>query len=66
MSDAVTRWTTYEQLPEYVTVEELAIYLDLSRNAAYSLVSSKAIDSTRFGKKLIRIPKAALVRETSQ
>ena len=59
MAEPVTRWTKHDHLPEYLCVEEMAAYLGLSRNGAYSLVRSGVIDSVRFGK-LIRVPRSAL------
>ena len=59
MSDPVTRWTKHDDLPEYLCVEELSEFLGLSRNGAYSLIRSGAIESVRFGK-LIRVPRSAL------
>jgi hypothetical protein len=46
MPDAITRWTRLEHLPEFLTVEELATYLDLSRNGAYELVRRGEIKSS--------------------
>ena len=50
----------FDDLPEMVTVEEMAAFLRISRNAAYDLVKTGRMRSTRFGR-LIRIPKLALL-----
>lgn len=63
MSMTMTRETTpprFEDLPELVTVDEMAAFLRVGRNAAYELVKTGAIKSLKFGK-LIRVPKAALL-----
>ena len=51
--------TPFHALPEYLTVQELASYLRISRNSAYALVRSEQIPSVRFGR-LLRVPKTAL------
>lgn len=44
----------YDQLPDWITVEELSRYLRISLSCAYELVRSGEIPSRRFGR-LIRI-----------
>jgi excisionase family DNA binding protein len=53
------RVTPYEELPEYLTPEELQTYLGLSRNTVYELLRRNEIPHVRFGRS-IRLPKAAL------
>lgn len=53
----------FDDLPEMVTVEEMAAYLRISRNVAYDLVKSGALRSIKYGR-LIRIPKQALLEGT--
>lgn len=52
----------FEELPEMLTVDEMAAYLRISRNAAYDVVRTGAIRSVRFGR-TIRVPKQALLVE---
>jgi excisionase family DNA binding protein len=59
MMNAITRCTRYEDLPELLTIEEFCAWTSTSRNAAYSLVHSGALDAVRFGR-TIRIPRRAL------
>ncbi len=49
----------FHQLPDWLTVEELARYLRIGRSCAYELVRSGEIPSRRFGR-LIRINRASL------
>jgi excisionase family DNA binding protein len=51
--------TPYEDLPEYLSPEELRDYLRLGRNTVYDLLRRDAIAHVRFGR-TIRIPKASL------
>ena len=53
----VTRWTSYDELPQWLSVEEFMAIWNVSRTAAYDLVRSGKVPSTRFGN-LIRIPKS--------
>ena len=55
----ITRNTSYDDLPEYLTPAEVMAYLGLSRGTVYELLSSNAIAHVRFGR-MIRIPKTAL------
>jgi len=50
-----------DDLPEVLTVPEVAEYLRQSRNSAYALVASGAIRSVRVGTRAIRVPKSALI-----
>jgi excisionase family DNA binding protein len=49
----------YDELPEIVTVDEMAAFLRIGRNQAYELVKSGRVPSGRFGR-IIRVDKAAL------
>lgn len=51
--------TTYEQLPLFLTVEELATTLKIGKTTAYQLVRSDRIKSYRAGNQY-RIPKESL------
>lgn len=51
--------TSYEQLPLFLTVEELAETLKVGRTTAYELVRSEKIPSYRAGTQY-RIPKESL------
>ena len=55
----LTRFTPYEDLPEYLTPEECRTYLSLCRNGVYDLLRRGEIPHRRFGR-IIRIPKTAL------
>ena len=50
----------YDNLPDVLTVSELAKYLQIGRNQAYALIQSGAIRSIRIGR-AIRIPKSAVI-----
>lgn len=51
--------TSYEQLPLFLTVEELADVLKIGRSTAYNLVRSEHIYSYRAGTQY-RIPKESI------
>lgn len=53
-------YTTYEQLPLVLSIEQLMKVLGIGRNSAYDLVRCGQIHSIRVGNK-IRIPKEAVV-----
>ena len=57
----IDRRTPFKDLPELVTVEELATFLAIGRTLAYELVRTGQVESRRFGR-IIRIPKSALAR----
>lgn len=52
----ITRRTRFNELPEYLSVAELASYLGLSRTLAYDYARQYGV---RFGR-LLRVPKATL------
>jgi excisionase family DNA binding protein len=54
----INRRTSFENLPEYLTVDECRTYLGLSRGLCYDLLKRGELPSVKFGK-LIRVPKAA-------
>ncbi len=53
-------YTTYEQLPLLLSIEQLMKVLGIGKNSAYNLVRSNAVKSIRIGHQ-IRIPKESLV-----
>jgi len=53
----------FADLPEMATPEDGAAFLQVSKNTMYELLKSGAIRSIKFGPRLIRIPKAALLGE---
>jgi excisionase family DNA binding protein len=55
----ITRHTPFEDLPELLSVDELSVYLGISRGLCYDLLRRGELPSVKFGR-IIRIPKAAL------
>ena len=55
----ISRRTSFEALPEFLTPDECRVYLGIARGTCYDLLRRGEICSVRFGK-LIRVPKAAL------
>ena len=53
------KYTSIDQLPLVLTVEQLAAVLEIGINSAYELVRSECIQSVRIGRQY-RIPKNAL------
>ena len=53
-------YTTFEQLPLVMSVEQLAQVLGVGKNYAYELVRSGAIQSIRVGHRF-RIPKESVI-----
>ena len=53
----------YEDLPDMCSPDDARRFLQVSRNTIYELLKTGAIGSKRFGK-LIRIPKAELIRDS--
>lgn len=49
----------YDQLPDWITVEEVARYLRIGLSCAYEQIRSKKIPSRRFGR-LVRVPRSAI------
>ena len=54
------RFTSYEELPAVLSIDELKALLHVSKNTAYELVRSKRIPSIRAGRQ-IRITKSAVM-----
>ena len=62
----ITRRTPLTELPEFLTVDEVAEWLALGRGLVYELVRRGELPSVKFGTKVIRIPRdglAELVRQ---
>lgn len=55
------RWIRWQDLPEFLTVEELREYLRIGRSTAYELVRSGGIKCVRVGRRVL-IPRAAVPR----
>lgn len=53
-------YTTYEQLPLVLSIDQLMKVLGIGKNSAYDLVRCGQIQSIRVGNK-IRIPKESVV-----
>lgn len=60
MADPITRHTRYENLPEFLTVDECRAYLALSRSAIYDMLRRGVIPHRRFGR-ILRIHRSALL-----
>ena len=56
----LTPFTSYDQLPVILSVEQMACVLGIGRNTAYELVRSRKVKSIRAGRQ-IRITKEALL-----
>jgi excisionase family DNA binding protein len=56
----ITRFTPFDDLPEFLTPEEYQAFFGISRAAAYAHLQSGAVPAERFGR-LWRIPKSALL-----
>jgi excisionase family DNA binding protein len=56
----ITRKTPLADLPEFLTVDEVADWLALGRGLVYALVRSGELPSVKFGTKVIRVPREAL------
>jgi hypothetical protein len=57
---AITRHTKFEDLPEYLTPEEIGFWLGLTRNKSYEFVRN--LPQLKCGR-LIRVPKSAVRAE---
>ena len=55
----IDRFTPYDQLPEWLTIEEFRAFWDVGRSAAYDGIRRGDIPHQRFGN-LIRIPRSAV------
>lgn len=56
----VMQYTSYDELPLTIRVEDLQSILGIGRNKAYDLVGSGAIRSIKIGRQL-RIPKQSVI-----
>jgi excisionase family DNA binding protein len=59
VKEPITRLTRFEDLPDFLSVEDTRTYLGLGRSTIYELLRRKDLFSVRFGR-VIRIPKTAL------
>jgi excisionase family DNA binding protein len=59
MEEPITRQTRFEDLPDFLSVEETRTYLGLGRSTMYELLRRKELIAVRFGR-VLRIPRAAL------
>jgi excisionase family DNA binding protein len=57
----VSRFTSLEEIPQLVTVAELARFLGVGRGKAYDLVRRGEVEHVRLGR-LVRIPRVAIAR----
>ncbi len=55
----LNRNTRFEDLPEFLTVEEFRVYLEIGRTTVYGLIRTDSIQYLRFGRR-IWIPKSVL------
>ena len=56
----VTRQTRIEELPEYLSPQEVCTYMNLGRTLLYEMVRCGQLRHIKFGR-LIRIPKWVIV-----
>ena len=59
VQEPITRQTRFEDLPDFLSVEETRVYLGLGRSTMYELLRRKELTYVRFGR-VIRIPRTAL------
>jgi excisionase family DNA binding protein len=59
VQDPITRQTRFEDLPDFLSVEETRTYLGLGRSTIYERLRRKELAAVRFGR-VIRVPRAAL------
>jgi len=55
----VTRYTEFESLPQFLSVEEFRAFVGIGRSTIYDLLRRQVIPHVRFGR-VVRIPKEAL------
>ena len=55
----ITRTTSFGDLPEYLSPEEVQAYLNLGRSTVYGLIGRGQLKSVRFGR-CLRVPKEEL------
>ena len=61
MQESITPKTRFEDLPDFLSVEEVCAYLRLGRSTVYELLRRKELRHVRFGR-VIRVPRTALER----
>lgn len=66
MCSQVTRQTQYEDLPEWLSVSEVAQYLGVTAWAVYQNIHRGAIPHRRIGPKIIQIPRSFLHMSNAQ
>ena len=59
--ERITRRTRFEDLPDFLSVEEFRTYLGIGRSTAYDLLRQGKVPCLRFGR-VIRVPRGALER----
>jgi excisionase family DNA binding protein len=59
-SNVVTRSTTFDALPQWLTIREASIYLNTSEWFVRKCVDRRDLPHRRIGSKVILIPKIAL------
>jgi excisionase family DNA binding protein len=59
VQEPITRRTRFEDLPDFLSVEEARAYLGLGRSTMYELLRRKELFYVRF-RRVIRIPRTAL------
>ena len=59
--EPITRMTRFEDLPDFLSVAELCVYLQIGRSTAYEILRRKELSSVRFGR-VVRIPRTSLER----
>jgi excisionase family DNA binding protein len=63
--ETITCQTNFDDLPEFLTVEEIRAYLRLGRSTIYELLRRGELPHVRFGR-AIRVPKTALAKYLSK
>jgi excisionase family DNA binding protein len=61
VQESITPETRFEDLPDFLRVEEVCAYLRLGRSTVYELLRRKELRHVRFGR-VIRVPRTALER----
>jgi excisionase family DNA binding protein len=59
--ERITRQTRFEDLPDFLSVEEFRTYLGIGRSTAYDLLRRGDVSCVRFGR-VIRVPRVAVER----
>ena len=59
MPEPITYQTRFEELPDFLSVEEACAYLRLGRSTIYDLLRRGELPCQRYGR-IIRIPRTAL------